>query len=206
MRRKEDKLPNISQSNYIITSFIEEGGTSIVYEASHVKTCGKFAVKFVRKDKMSPQQMDNELKINKEIDCDYIVPMIDVIEDVPAEYYCAIIMKKATGTDLLNLIMSQKRLSEEVSVQVAYAGLKALEYLHQNGICHRDIKPDNFFLMDGNKDELDIILGDFGHAIYFDEKKKMADYSIGTSLYLAPEILMHKPCLFIFFIQIISKL
>lgn len=168
----ENQVPDIEKYGYEIISFIEEGANSKVYEASHKKKCGKYAVKFVFKNKLTPQQMDNELQINREIDCDYIIPMIDVIEDVPSEYYCAIVMYKAAGTDLLRFIMSQDGLSEKVSVQVAYAGLKALEYLHQNSICHRDIKPDNFFLMDGNKDDLDIILGDFGHAIYFDGKKK----------------------------------
>ena len=181
---------------YPITGFIVRGGTSVVYESFHNTLCRKIAIKLVKRNRVTQQQIKSEIEINKEIDCDYIMPIIDIVEKVPSKYYCAIIMNKAVGTDLLGLILSQGQLTEHVAVQVANAGLKALEYLHSNGICHRDIKPDNFFLMDDDINKLDIVLADFGHATHFSEKEKMKDYTIGTTLYAAPEILNGIPCLF----------
>ena len=124
------------------------------------------------------------------------MPIIEIINIVPEQFYKAIVMKKATGNDLFELIFNQGRLNEAVAVQVAYAGLMALDYLHTAGICHRDVKPENFFLMDDNTEQLDIVLADFGHAIRFQEGVPMTDYSIGTPVYKAPEIFMQEGCMF----------
>jgi serine/threonine protein kinase len=65
---------------------------------------------------------------------------------------------------------------------------KALIALHENGILHLDLKPDNVLVR--TKDPLDVVLTDFGIASILDEEfsKKMTDIK-GTSLYQSPESL-----------------
>jgi len=62
--------------------------------------------------------------------------------------------------------------------------IKAVEYMHQNQIIHRDLKLANIFL----DDNMQIKVGDFGEAtkLEFDDEKKIS--VCGTLNYLAPEI------------------
>ena len=66
---------------------------------------------------------------------------------------------------------------------------KAINYLHQIGIAHRDIKLENFLFTSTKKDIVKLI--DFGLAENF-QGRHMNHY-IGTPYYVSPEILMKLP-------------
>lgn len=67
----------------------------------------------------------------------------------------------------------------EISLQVA----EAMAYLHDQGVCHRDLKPGNILLLHGN-----VRLADFGLSKNVLETRKTATLEIGTPAYMPPEL------------------
>jgi len=60
-------------------------------------------------------------------------------------------------------------------------------------IVHRDVKSDNIlFESNDNNEEINIVLADFGFATKFQPEEKL-DLTLGTLLYMAPEIVKHEP-------------
>ena len=62
---------------------------------------------------------------------------------------------------------------------------KALQIIHEKGVIHRDIKPNNIFLK-SETDKKPIKLGDFGSSIFISDN---TSEPIGTIVYSAPEII-----------------
>lgn len=76
--------------------------------------------------------------------------------------------------------------SELLAVMAQF--VSALEYIHHEGIMHRDIKPQNVGVV-VHSDNLRIIILDFGHAI---KSPESSDHTKGTIPYLAPEVIALK--------------
>ncbi|GAX26457.1 hypothetical protein FisN_1Lh717 [Fistulifera solaris] len=89
--------------------------------------------------------------------------------------------------------IEQKRFQSDkrVKVQIAHDLLAAVEFLHKNGIMHRDIKSDNILLQQ-DENSWRAVLTDFSLAkVFVDKKDNYAGHTgeVGTLVYSAPEIL-----------------
>ncbi|KAL5568384.1 hypothetical protein UlMin_024959 [Ulmus minor] len=78
---------------------------------------------------------------------------------------------------------TSKPLSWEVRMKIAMGAAKGLQYLHQNNIIHRDIRPNNILITHDHE----TLLGDFGLARTQQEGHSSETGVVGSIGYLAPE-------------------
>ena len=93
-------------------------------------------------------------------------------------------MEYCEGKDLMDFILSKRRLSELESLKYFQQLINALFYLHSQNIAHRDVKIDNMLL---DKD-LNLKLVDFGLSTKYTDEI-LLDQPCGTVVYAAPEVL-----------------
>lgn len=115
---------------------------------------------------------------------DNIIKLFEVYESLSE---LILICEYMEGGDAYKRIKhtSDKKFSENLACFIFCQTLKALKFLHANGVVHRDIKPDNILLSD-DSDYPICKLADFSLAEYY-QKKKMT-VQCGTPGYMSPEM------------------
>ena len=109
-----------------------------------------------------------------------IVPVFDYGEDVERAW---IVMELVEGASLKALLDRGERYSSQVVLRMMDQILAALEYSHQTGVVHRDVKPANIMITRAGEAKLT----DFGVARMQDSSLTMVGSVIGTPAYMAPE-------------------
>ncbi|POS87076.1 hypothetical protein EPUL_000420, partial [Erysiphe pulchra] len=129
------------------------------------------------------QKIDDEMKIMQKIKHPNIV---EYIEHINWEAHLYIIMEYVAGGDLGNFISQYGSLQEPNVKVIARQLLSALKYLHQKGVTHRDIKPDNILI--SSYSPLEVKLTDFGLSKMIESEETFLRTFCGTLLYCAPEV------------------
>ena len=186
------KVGALVDGRYRINARIGHGGMAEVYEATDIINKRKVAIKMIREDVMKNpinlRRFQNEATIASSLSHPNIVKVYNhgTIEGRP--YIANEYVKGQTMKDMLDF-RSAIPIAEAVSYMIQLTS--ALYYAHQHNIIHRDIKPQNIYVMpDGT-----IKLGDFGiaQAEGIDDDLTKASEIVGSVHYLAPEISQGNP-------------
>lgn len=166
----------------------ERGTTYLVSDTKNnnelkcLKTIG-----FSTKNKTDVKEIISEENILSRLDNPYIVKYHESF--LHNETIC-IITEYCSGGDLAQKIKEFKRQGEKFSEdRIVYwfsQLLSACYYLHSNKILHRNIKPGNIYLKNGN-----IKLGDFGISRILEEMDDASTF-IGTPYYMSPEVVQNQ--------------
>ena len=177
-------------SNYELCNYIGKGGFGRVYKVRHKLSNQYRAMKIIQCKSSSEQHtlaINKEINILKNLDHPNI---IKVYEFYSSEKYVYIINELCTGGELFDKIVDVKHFSESVACNIMRQLLSAIAYCHEKGVIHRDLKPENILIESSeekNKDFFNIKVIDFGTCEIL--KKKKLTEQIGTSFYIAPEVL-----------------
>jgi len=108
------------------------------------------------------------------------------------DYELNIVMQLVEGGDLFDRLVQLTSFSEDDARGMMTNLLSALAYLHDRGIAHRDVKPENILLRTKD-DNTDVLLTDFGLAKFTAVGPQACQTFCGTPQYLAPEVLAKQP-------------
>ena len=171
---------------YTIIKDLGHGSYGQVKKVKHKKLNEIRAMKITNKKTYSSKY---EIEILRKISHPNITNIFEIFED-SKKYY--VIMEFLEGGELFDAITSIGSFSEESACQVMKQILSAIFYLHSSCIVHRDLKPENIMLLQKPQNgNYHIKLIDFGTAKTFKPGKKMNKF-IGTSYYIAPEVLKER--------------
>ncbi len=184
---------------YRIESLLGEGGMGAVYEAEHVVTHRRVAVKLLHASlgwsETFVERFLLEAQVAAKIGHPNIIEVLDAGVDDDGVCYAVLTLLK--GESVARMLERLHRLSLADALTITLEVLDALAAAHAMGVVHRDIKPDNVFVANGPRGERQIKLLDFGIS------KVIADHSadasegrrgltatgaiMGTAEYMSPE-------------------
>lgn len=199
------------EDHYQLDQELGEGAYGRVVKVIHKQTGLIRAMKIVDKqildESVDPREIENEISILKSLDHPNI---IKVYEYFDYKTHLFIVSELIPNGDLFKLIDNKKSLSELYSLRIIYQVLAAVKYLHAENVVHGDIKPENIMIDNfgncsfTNKSNyttedltsFEVKLIDFGTSKFF-SKNKVFNKLIGTSFYVAPEVILggyHRQC------------
>ena len=171
---------------YSIVKDLGHGSYGQVKKVKHKQLGEIRAMKITNKKSDSSKY---EIEILRKISHPNITNIFEIFAD-SKKYY--VIMEFLEGGELFEAITSIGSFTEASACKVMKQILSAVFYLHSNRIVHRDLKPENIMLTQKPKNgNYQIKLIDFGTAKIFKPGKKMNKF-IGTSYYIAPEVLKER--------------
>lgn len=109
--------------------------------------------------------------------------------------YLYFVLQYYSNGDLLDYVRTNFPLAMETAKSCIVQIIQGLEYIHGQGIVHRDIKCENIFI----DSDFHLVLGDFGtckivcNSPQTSSKKKRRSSFVGTPESMAPEVVSNKP-------------
>ena len=176
--------------NYKIIKNLGSGTYSSVELVKNLISGEQRAMKAIKiKNKLSnkeEQEIINEIFILKSLDHPNIIKIFEFYKNED-EY--DLIMEFCEGGDLYKEIIDKAPFSESYTSYILYQILSAVNFCHKMKILHRDLKPENILITGRNEDNYPHIkICDFGASKIF-EKGVFNKRRIGSSYYIAPEVL-----------------
>jgi serine/threonine protein kinase len=172
--------------DYKLTKMLGKGGMGSVYKARQISLDRDVALKVLSKDLASHpafvQRFQREAKMMAKLDHPNILRCYDVRE---AMGYHFLAMEFVEGGSVQRWLKNLGKFTVGDALHIILAVSRGLEHAHEQGLVHRDIKPDNILLTKKGV----IKVADLGLAKATDDDLGLTKTGTGagTPLYMAPE-------------------
>jgi len=181
-------LPSRLEDDFKVSrEVLGTGMNGSVLQATCRRTATSYAIKHFPKENISPndqQLFANEVELFLGVDHPHVARLLHVYE---SESKVSLVVEHLKGGELYARLQD-KLFSEVEAASAMWQMLLAVNYLHHEGITHRDIKIENFMYEENGGDFLKLI--DFGFSKF--SKHQNMNELVGTQNYVAPEVLKQK--------------
>jgi tetratricopeptide (TPR) repeat protein len=169
---------------YRLERKLGQGGIGVVWKAQDLELDEAVAIKFVAAqlvDEETLGRFKQEVSLSRQFNHPNIIRMYDIGTCAGHKY---ISMELLRGRDL-GVVMRESPLELQRGLGLLVQACQALQVVHNRGVIHRDIKPDNFFITD----EGVLKVMDFGIAKHHNARRGLtkAGMMAGTPQFIAPE-------------------
>ena len=181
------RLNTALEGRYTIERELGEGGMSTVYLADDVKHERKVALKVLKPELaalVGAERFLAEIKTTANLQHPHILALFDSGE---ADGFVFYVMPYVEGESLRDKLDRERQLGVKDSVAITQKVAGALDYAHERGVVHRDIKPGNILLSERGEP----LIADFGIALAVAQagagRITETGLSLGTPHYMSPE-------------------
>jgi eukaryotic-like serine/threonine-protein kinase len=170
---------------YQILKMLGEGGMGAVYKARDLEVDRVVALKVIRPEYANRPEIlarfKQELVLARQITHRNVIRIFDLGQGDGIRF---ITMEYVDGQDLYSLLRSGEPLTLERKVKIAREICRALEAAHEQGVVHRDLKPQNIMVENNGR----ILVMDFGIARSMEDTGLTHTGAlIGTPAFMSPE-------------------
>ncbi len=181
----------ILAGKYRLGERLGEGGMGAVYRAEHLVLQAPVAIKVIDReiaDEATLARFTREAQASAALRSPHVVQILDYGTDGDRPF---MVMELLEGETLAQRIKRLKRLDPSDTARVVSHVCRAVAKAHEMGVVHRDLKPDNVFLVRNDESEIAKVL-DFGVAKM--GTTQLGEFShtrtgslLGTPYYMSPE-------------------
>jgi serine/threonine protein kinase len=184
-------MERVIADRYEVRELIGSGGMADVYRAYDRRLSRLVAIKILRADLARDPSFQTRFRREAQAAAGLNHPSIVSVHDTGTDDHewgkvPFIVMEYVEGTTIRDVVREKKLPTVTRSLQIVRDILNALDYSHEHGIVHRDIKPGNVMITpDG-----EIKVMDFGIAKALDDVDATITHAwtvVGTAQYLSPE-------------------
>ncbi len=192
-------LGTVINDRFRILGICGQGGMGIVYKARDIRTQHTVALKMLRKDLCTDEQVFRRFQKEAQAASLLSHPNIVAIHDfgMPSGSQAFLAMDFLQGTSLHRILSEDKWLNRDRFKNVFAQACHALGHAHKNGVVHRDVKPSNLLLVDKQNNPEFLVIVDFGlvklMSMLDDQRVTTTNTLVGSPLYMSPEQCKHMP-------------
>lgn len=187
-----DRTGTVLHGRYRVEALLGQGGYGAVYRGTNLAMEQPIAIKFLHAahggDQTLVPRFQREARLSSRLKHPNTIRVFDSGQTDGGDLY--MVMELLDGKPLSDWIVDGAPMAPQRVVRVGVQVCKSLAEAHELGLVHRDLKPDNLFLMDlpGEPDFVKVL--DFGIAKAMDgdgETLTATGMVVGTPAYMSPE-------------------